>query len=209
MDALDQLAPAAAGLLDRVDGVLAHAGAPADHRIWPLLRRVGALPGAALTAVLSLRPARPSFHSLLEEYADARTAISVRGSWEGAGAEVFATHQAALSGHLDGLTAKLSATEAYGEAVAGWVRESRGAVAAALVPLLASAEAVTVSTAPVGPESAIAAAEIAAEVLAAVDEAYDRLEALMRDWEVDLAELPYQPPDAGAPSIGLTTRIGL
>lgn len=209
MDALDQVAPVAAGLLDRVDGVLAHAGAPADHRIWPLLRRLGALPGAALSAVLSLRPAPPSFHGLIQEYADTRTAISVSGSWEGAGAEVFAAHQAALAGHLDGLTAKLSATEAYGEAVAGWVRDSRGAVARALVPLLGSAEAVTVLTEPVGPESAVAAAEIAAEVLAAVDGAYDQLEALMRDWEVELAELPYRPPEAGAPSIDLTTRIGL
>ncbi|MCW6008526.1 hypothetical protein K1W54_28880, partial [Micromonospora sp. CPCC 205371] len=181
---------------------------PAAPRIWPLRPRAAALPGAGLTAAPSRRAAPPSFHSLLEEYADARTAISVRGSWEGAGAEVFAAHQAALSGHLDGLTAKLSATDAYAEAVAGWVRESRGAVAGALVPLLASAEAVTVSTEPVGPESAVAAAEIAAEMLAAVDEAYDRLEALMRDWEVDLTELPYQPPAVGAPPIDLTTRIG-
>lgn len=209
MDALDQVAPAAAGLLDRVDGVLAHAGAPAGHRVWPLLRRLGALPGAALSAVLSQRPAPPSFRGLLEEYADARTAISVRGSWEGAGAEVFAAHQAALSGHIDGLTAKLAATEAYGEAVAGWARESRVALARALAPLLGSAEAVTVVTEPVGPDSAVAAAEIAAEVLTVVDEAYDRLEALMRDWEVELAELPYRPPDTGAPPLDLTTRIGL
>lgn len=209
MDALDQVAPAAAGLLDRVDGVLTHAGAPAGHRIWPLLRRLGTLPGAALHAVLSLRPAPPSFHGLLQEYADTRTAISMRGSWEGAGAEVFAAHQAALSGHLDGLTAKLSATEAYAEAVAGWVRESRVAVAHALVPLLGSAEAVTVLTEPVGPEPAVAAAEIAAEFLAAVDEAYDRLETLMGEWALELAELPYRPPDAGSPPIDMTTRIGL
>src|SRR5256885_352929 len=45
MDLLDRVYPVARELLDRVDATLLAGGAPADHPIWPLLRRLGALPG--------------------------------------------------------------------------------------------------------------------------------------------------------------------
>ena len=54
MDVLDRIHPAASALLDRIDATLIAAGAPPDHPVLPLLRRVGALPGdvvAQLAAV--------------------------------------------------------------------------------------------------------------------------------------------------------------
>lgn len=212
MDALDQLAGLAAGLLDRVDGVLAQAGAPEDHPIWPLLRRLGALPAAVVGTVAALRTAPlaaagPPLRSLAMEYDDARTAIADGGSWEGAGAEVFAAHRAALAAHLAGMTARLAATEAYAGAVADWIDQSRAALARELAAVLGSAEAVTVTTEPAGAPAAVAAADIGARVLAVVDEAYARADALLRTWAVELEELPYRAPDVSAASLDLTTRI--
>jgi hypothetical protein len=82
MDALDRLAGSADGLLTRVDGTLGRSGAPGAHPIWPLLRRVGALPGAAVLAVSGLRSApleaaAPSLRRLALEYADASAVVAV------------------------------------------------------------------------------------------------------------------------------------
>jgi hypothetical protein len=214
MDALDQLAGPAAGLLDRVDAVLAESGAPAEHRIWALLRRLGALPGAAVGTVRSLRAAPlaaagPPLHTLTGEYGAAGAAIAGGGSWEGAGAEVFAAHRAALSSHLAELSGRLSATEAYAEAVAGWVTQSRAALARELAGVMGSIEAVTLVTEPAGVAVAAAAAEIGARVLGAVDEAYERGEALLQRWAGELSELSYRAPRGGATPFDLTTRIPL
>ncbi|GAA4693352.1 hypothetical protein [Phytohabitans rumicis] len=213
MDALDQLAAASAGLLDRVDGILTEAGAPADHRIWALLRRLGAMPADAVGTVVALRPAPlaaagPPLRTLIQEYDEARAAIADGGSWEGAGAEVFAVHRSALSTHLGGLTARLAATQAYTEAVADWATQSRRSLARELAAVLGSTEAVTVTTEPVGPAAAVAAAEIGARLLGAVDAAYERVEALLSGWATELGELSYQAPDAGPTPFDLTTRIG-
>ncbi|MEJ3749739.1 hypothetical protein WEI85_41590 [Actinomycetes bacterium KLBMP 9797] len=211
MDALDQLAAPAAGLLDRVDAVLAAAGAPADHPVWPLLRRLGVLPSDALGTIMSLRPAPPAavgpVRELIGAYEAARAAVSEGGSWEGAAAQVFAAHRGALSDHLVGLTGRTATLEAYGEAVADWVRQTRVELAGELATILRSAEAVTVVTEPGGPAAPAAAAGIAARVLDVVDEAYDRAESLMNQWAGELHELPYRPPDPGAPALDLTTRL--
>lgn len=214
MDALDQLAGPAAGLLDRVDAVLTKAGAPADHRIWALLRRLGALPGDAVGTVRSLRAAPlaaagPPLHTLAGEYDAAGAAIARGGSWEGAGAEVFAAHRAALSSHLVELSGRLSATEAYVEAVADWITRSRAALAQELAAVMGSIEAVTLVTEPAGVAVATAAAEIGARVLGTVDEAYERGEALLRRWSAELSEVPYRAPEGGATPFDLTTRTRL
>jgi hypothetical protein len=54
MDPFDRLAGPAGDLRRRVGESLAAGGAPEGHPIWPLLRRLRALPGEALAA---LRPA--------------------------------------------------------------------------------------------------------------------------------------------------------
>lgn len=202
MDALDQLAGPGADLLGRVDDLLARAGAPDDHRIWPLLRRLRVLPGDAVRAVTALRPAPlasagHAVRNLIREYDDAGEALTDGDSWRGAAADAFAAHRTALASHLtdgpDSLTGRLDATAGYAQAVADWAADSRAALARTLVGVLVSAEAVTVVTADLpGDRSARAAAEIGARVLASVAGAYDAGERLLARWAPSLAELPYQ-----------------
>lgn len=211
MDALDQLAGSATALLDRVDTALARSGAPGGHPIWPLLRRLGALPGAATSTIAGLRPAPlaaagPSLRGLMQVYEERGETIADSGSWEGAGAEVFGAHRAALSAHLAEMSGKLAAIEGYSAAVAEWIEESRAGLARELAAVLGSREAVTVTVEPLGVPAAVAAADIGARVLGAVDVAYERAEALLHRWEPELAELPYRPPETGPVGFGPTTR---
>jgi hypothetical protein len=176
MDALDRLSGPADDLLVRVDRALGVSGAPETHPIWPLLRRVGALPGAAVSAVSGLRPAplaaaAPSLRTLARWYAEASVAagapqvrrtdaggphesVGVGGGagWEGAAAEAFADQWGALSAYLAGvgesLSARLEATAAFADSLAAWMARTRGALAEALARVLASAEAVSVVSEP-------------------------------------------------------------
>jgi hypothetical protein len=107
MDALDLLAEPARELLDLVDATLGRVGAPDDHPVWPLLRRLGALPGAAIGVITELRPAPlaaigPSLRTLAAEYGQLSTAVPSELGWQGAAAEAFAAQWAALSAHLGG-----------------------------------------------------------------------------------------------------------
>lgn len=202
MDALDQLAGPAADLLDRVDDLLARAGAPDDHRIWPLLRRLRVLPGDAARVITasrsaSLARAGHAVHNLIREYDDAGESLADDDSWRGAAADAFATRRNALADRLtagpDSLTGRLAATAGYAQAVVDWTADSRTALARTLVGVLISAEAVTVVTAEApGDRAARAAAEIGARVLATVVEAYDAGERLLARWTPALAELPDQ-----------------
>jgi hypothetical protein len=153
MDPLDHLAGPAADLLGRVDDLLLHAGAPDDHRIWSLLRRLGALPGEAVEALTTLGPAPladagTAVDGLVQEYDDVSAAVATGSGWEGAGAEAFAAQRATLVAHLNGdqesLTARLAATAAYLAAVADWMAWCRAALARVLAEVLGSAEAVAV-----------------------------------------------------------------
>jgi hypothetical protein len=223
MDPLDHLAGPAAELLGRVDDLLAVAGAPEDHRIWPLLRQLGTLPGAAAGAVAALRPAPLAavggvVRNLIREYDDALAFVVGGDPWQGAGADAFAAHRAALAAHLSGdaesLTGRLDATAAYADAVADWVAGSRDALARTLAEVLGSAEAVAVVTAgtagaaaPAG-RAALAAAEIGARVLATVAETDERARALLHQWAPSLTELTYRgPSDDGTTRLDATTWI--
>lgn len=178
MDALDRLEGPANDLLVRVDRALGRSGAPETHPIWPLLRRVGALPGAATSAVCGLRPAplaaaAPSLRMLALGYAETSAVAGVprvRGTrpgglhesvgvgggagWEGRTAETFADQWGALCAHLAGvgesLSARLEATAAFADSLAAWMAHTRDALAAALARVLASAEAVMVVAEPAG-----------------------------------------------------------
>lgn len=217
MDVLDQLAEPAVDLLDRVDGVLAAAGAPDGHRIWPLLRRLRVLPGDALHAVLALRPAPlvttgARTRDLLGAYDEVRGVLTDGGTWQGPAAEAYARHRDALRTYLvdgaESLAGRLESTAAYADAVADWIDRTRGALARTVGDVLGSAEAVAVVTTrggagvgadlgvvDVGSPVEVAAAEIGARVLGTVAEAYDRAEALPGQWAADLVELAYRPPD--------------
>jgi hypothetical protein len=178
MDALDQVAVPARELLRRVDATLGRVGAPDDHPVWPLLRRLGVLPGAALGVITELRPAPlatigPSLRALAKEYGEVSVIIPDESSWQGAAAEAFTAQWAALAAHMaggtggpsagggaasrggapggssgDDLAARLSATAGYIEAVASWVNRMRLALADTLADALASAEAVAIVTGP-------------------------------------------------------------
>jgi hypothetical protein len=173
MDALERLAGPASDLLALVDRALARSGAPDAHPVWPLLRRVGALPGVAVGAIAELRPAPlaaggPSLRMLAEGYAEASAAATIHaptgttgralmvdsGGWQGMAAEAFAARWSALSAHLaggvDSLSARLETTAAYAESIASWMARTRGAVAETLARVLTSAEAVAVVTGPAG-----------------------------------------------------------
>ncbi|MEQ4303810.1 hypothetical protein ABNF97_20925 [Plantactinospora sp. B6F1] len=213
MDVLDQLAEPAVALSGRVDDILAVAGAPDGHRIWPLLRRLRVLPGDAVRAVLGLRPGALAAAGgvdadLRRAYREAQAALSAAGSWQGPAAEAYAAHRRGLAGHLTGQAGRADATTAYAEAVAGWIADTRYALARTLADVLGSAEAVAVLTAPAGgskpaPWAAgpvglpvgAAAAEIGARILATVDEAYDRAEELPRHWAAELDLLDHRPPE--------------
>jgi hypothetical protein len=220
MDWLDQLGGAGADLLGRVDGSLAESGAPEDHRIWPLLRRLRTLPGEAAGALATLRPAPltdagVALRGLIRDYDDARAILAEGGSWQGAGADAFAAHRAGLAAYLGGdpqsLTGRLVATAGYADALAGWVTDSRAALARTLAEVLGSAEAVTVVTgtaSTAGSSDALAAAEIGARVLATVADAYDHAEALGQQWAPSLVELSYRPSAEPPTPLDGTIRLG-
>lgn len=150
MDPLARIAPPAAELLDRVDAVLARAGAPDGHPVWSLLRRLRTLPGEAIAAVATVTPAplaatADTVRHLAGEYG--RDALPAGSDWRGAGAERFAARWHAMRAHQDGLAELLHATASYLGALESWLAESRMALARTLADVLASAEAVQVCTA--------------------------------------------------------------
>ncbi|HEX6968830.1 MAG TPA: hypothetical protein VF174_08495 [Micromonosporaceae bacterium] len=204
MDPLDHLAGPAADLLDRVDDVLAESGAPATHRIWPLLRRVRALPAEAVAALAALHPeplaaAAAAVRALIPRYETVGELLTAAVDWEGAAAEAFFARRDALAAHLtDGPTSMLDRLEAgadYLDDLAGWVSSGRAALARTLAEVLVSAEAVTLVVGDGidgGPSVPAAAAEIGARVLAPVAELHDRGEALRRQWAQRLDESIYR-----------------
>lgn len=213
MDQLDALAEPAADLLRRVDDALHAHGAPTEHRLWPLLRRLGALTLPSVEAISALRPAPllaagASLRQVGREYAEARTAIGTPRDWEGAGAQAFERYRSGLADHLAGggasLAGHLQATADYTAALDAWIAASRTGLASVLAASLASAEAVTlvaVSPAAEGDlEVASAAAEIAARVLTVVADVVDAGESLHAEWTDRLADIGYHEPADEPPS---------
>lgn len=152
-DALDRLATPAGELLGRVDRLLATAGAPAEHAVWPLLRRLRALPGDAVAAVVTLRPeplaaGGETLRGLLPSYLAARTELTAEIDWEGAAGSVFEAHRASLAAQLgegpQSIPERVTATAEYAAALADWVIHTRSALARTLAEALGSAEAVSV-----------------------------------------------------------------
>lgn len=217
MDALTRLAPAAVELLNRVDQVLVTAGAPAGHPIWPLLRRLGALPGDAVAALAAGRldplvEARDTLAALAAEYRRLGASLPATTDWHGASAGSFATRWLALRAHLDDdLGDRLWATACYLEALQSWQVSVREATARTLARVLGSAEAVQLWTAS-GEQMATAsvAADLAVPVLDVLVEAYRHGERLVQDWAERLAEVSYRPPSMDRPAgPDDTTRVTL
>jgi hypothetical protein len=217
MDALDRLAGPAADLLARVDATLAAGGAEPDHPVWPLLRRLGALPGDAAGAVSALRPgplatAASAVRPLARAYADTAADLRRAVSWSGPAAEAYAASAEALAEHgggVEGLPARLRNAGDYAAALCGWMAETRRELARALADALGSAQAVALhATDPAGPphpEAVAAAADIAARVLSAVAAAYEHADRLRDEWSDRLPELPFRPPGPLGPTGDITT----
>jgi hypothetical protein len=209
MDLLTSVAEPGRDLLSRVDSVLAGAGAPADHPVWPLLRRVGALPGDVLEAFCALAPdrlgaageaVRVRAETYAEERADLAAAVAATG-WTGGSASAFEHRWDALGGHLGGaaasaeatLAGRLAATASYVDDVAAWMRAARRDLAHEVATALGSLEAVRLRAERNLPASA-AAATIGVAVLAVADRQADAAEEVAERWATRLAELPLRPP---------------
>ncbi|MFC7549048.1 hypothetical protein [Plantactinospora sp. GCM10030261] len=210
MDVLDRVAGPGGDLLGRVDDLLTTLGAPEDHRIWPMLRRVGALPGAAAGWVAELRPATLSaagqaVRAPLPTYEDVAASLLTDVDWAGAAADAARDRRVALAERLTGgpetLTGRLDGTARYAEELTDWARRARGGLGRTVVEALGSAEAVTVLTGETTggePNAALAAAEIGARVLACVADVLDGGVELLRRFGSELAESPTRPVAGGS-----------
>jgi hypothetical protein len=194
MDRLDDVLGAAAPLLKRADRVLASAGAPPDHEIWPALRRVRLLPWDAVQAVAALRPddlteAAPELRDDARSYAGVAGSLPLPGVWTGDAADAYEQARkrtaAHLSGGADSLDERLEATADLADALIGWMRQTRGGLAAALAEVMTSAEALSLSASSDAvadlPQAweVDAAADVATRVLETVADSYDAVRELM------------------------------
>jgi hypothetical protein len=228
MDALDRIAESGRDLLARVDAVLVTVGGPDEPELWSLLGRLGALPGDALDFVATLRPeplralagdlGRQAQAYVVES--DALAALTVATAWEGSGAEAFTAQWRSLLAHLgtaaeaDGstMTGRALATASYVDALAGWVADSRMAMASTLATVLTSAEAVVLRSASAAgatetpplathaaaeapaPDVIRAAVRVSVRVLRAVDDVVRAGHDLYGRWTPSLDALAYRPP---------------
>jgi hypothetical protein len=227
MDALDIVLGPGRDLLGRVDATLAAAGAPPGHPIWPLLRRVGALPGDALEFAAGLDPApmrsaADELRARSAEFLDERRAVDravAERPWEGSGADAFGSVWRALAQHIGSdpatdrasLTGRLAALASYVDGAASWSAGLRGSLAMAVADALASREAVVLRTAPLDSTAASgAAAAVGVTVLRPVAEAVRDGAELHDEWSPRLAELIYRGPvETGPVGYPTTTRVDL
>lgn len=183
MDLLDRVAPVGRDLLSRVDVVLQATGAPAGHPVWPLLRRVGTLPGAAVDHLCGAGPQLlgPVHDRLTEQarrYPELVAQIGPPAGWRGDAAGAFAARWGAVTDLIgsgdqpQSLAGRLTATAEYLGAVQDWWQQTRRTVAAGLADCLGSTQAVRLRASG-SAEVAMAAADIGAYLLAVVA---DRLE---------------------------------
>jgi hypothetical protein len=233
MDALQRVEPAARELLARVDAAVIAHGAPEDHPLWPLLRRVAASPGETVAFFLAadpapLRAAAAHLRELAQRYAE--TPVPTRPAWHGVAADAYTATAEALAAHLgntgndlDSMSGRLAETASYVEDVADWYAQARAAIAAALVEVLGCAQAVTVCagpdlaaglaelarpfTATAARPALAAAADIGAHVLAPAVAALERGCELADRWAQRLAELAFHAPSAPATGLGTTIEL--
>ena len=164
MDALDRVGGAGRDLLKRVDDALVALGAPAGAPIWPLLSRLGVLPGEALEFTMALdrdalRDTAADLRKISVDFAERGEELEGHigdNVWEGSSAERFRALWAALADHVgDGATAdqaslsgRLLALSSYVDGVAEWAGDLRDDVAVTIARALTSTEAVTLKAAP-------------------------------------------------------------
>ncbi|OLE26296.1 MAG: hypothetical protein AUG44_13420 [Actinobacteria bacterium 13_1_20CM_3_71_11] len=214
MDLLDRVYPVAAPLLDRVDASLAASGAPADHPIWPLLRRLGSLPGELVVHLAGvsrdgLTGASDALRRYAGGYRQRADEVPMPAAWRGPAAEAYGATWSGLAGQLAGgpdtLTGRLEDTASYLDDVTAWLGRTRRALAGTVAECLGSAEALALKAS----SDPVAAATIGAHILAVAAEALDDGRALHDRWAGRLAELAYRPVDpAPAGTTSAQLRLG-
>jgi hypothetical protein len=213
MDLLDRVYPVAAPLLERVDTTLATAGAPAEHAIWPLLRRLGALPGELVAHFASVPPgglagASDALRGHAAGYLHRVDDVPMPAAWRGPAAEAYATAWTGLASHLSGgpdtLIGRLTDTASYLDEVAAWLARGRRAFAGTVAECLGSAEALALRTS----GDAVAAATIGAHLLATGAEILDDGRALADRWTGRLGELIYRPDTSAAAATSAHLQLG-
>jgi hypothetical protein len=230
MDALTRLEPVGRPLLRTVDGVLDRLGAPPLHRVWTLLRRVGASPGDAVSVVAAMRPDRlRQVAGTLRERAGGYEASALPRDigWLGHAGASYAVRAAALDAHLraDGSTSlagRLRAAAVYLDDVADWQQHSRDRMARALGDVLTSTQALIVTRHLTGggpngsgPASYLgsgqavqAGADIGAWLLAEAAAALDEGATVGQRWSDSLSELTFEvPADAGPAAFDATIEM--
>jgi hypothetical protein len=226
MDALARLEPVARPLLRAVDAALDKLGAPPEHGIWALLRRVGASPGDAVTAVAGLQPDRlPRIAAALREFASGYDSAPLPRDigWRGHAGVSYAVRAASLDAHLrangsGSLAGRLRATADFLEEVGDWQRQTRDRMARALGEVLTSTQAMTMTrhlngdggSAPyLGSGQAVqAAADIGARLLADAAAALDEGTAVRPRWAALLTELPFaEAADVGPGAFDATIEM--
>jgi hypothetical protein len=224
MDALARLAPVAWPLLRDVDSALATLGAPADHPVWGLLRRIRTTPADAVGFFADLGPEtlRAAAATLLEQATtyDA-AAIPLTLPWEGSAADFYTVSATALSRHLRGdetepLAGRLRAMGSHVDGVADWRQRSRDDMARVVASALTSSQAVTVRScqalgrglaevmrhADSGVEltrAVASAADIGAAVLGVAEDAVVAARNLHQDAAAGHSELTYRAPAQSDP----------
>jgi hypothetical protein len=228
MDGLERILAPGRELLDRVDAALLAGGAPAGHPIWPLLRRVGALPGDVAGSVAGLQPvvvesAADQLHALAEAYSRRHAAVGGPEEWTGAAAEAFGARWGQLGAYLGAdadadeasLSGRLAASAAYLEDVASWMRSARAAMAVALATVLGSAEALQLRAGrsvagSLSADALVAAAAIGVRILDAAASSCDDGAVVAGRWAAGLGELAYWPVvEAGGLRPGESTTVSL
>lgn len=207
---LGRIEPVARPLLRRVDAALEMLGAPADHPVWPALRRVRATTADTVALFARVRPERiramaTPVRREIETYRFA--AVPAEIAWEGGVAELYGYRAAGLNRHLcgggpDSLTERLDATACFAEELADWYVRAQRAMAATLAEVISSAHAVTLASGSIGPTDAAAgsaAADIGARVLQTAAEALDQGHDVERRWSQLVDETTLTPVDDAGP----------
>ncbi|MBV1851912.1 hypothetical protein [Catellatospora tritici] len=155
MDALARLHSHTAGLLGQVDDLLARCGAPADHPIWPLLRRTGALPGDLVGGLAAWSPGpwleqaevlRRAARDADDLVADLPVERAGTYGWSGPAADAFAVRAGAVRGQVRDWSEQVRAdAERLGE-LAHWLQDARQRAARVLARVASSAQAVALVT---------------------------------------------------------------
>lgn len=212
-DLLDRVAGPAFDLLERIDASLDGFGAPADHPVWPLSRRLGALPTAAVEHFFELTPdaVREAGERLREVAGSCRdeAAAGSPTSWRGATADEYESRWveicAYLAGDGDSLAGHLDATASYLLDLADWIAGSRRHIAGELAACLGASETVALRRAGepnlgIDRAAIVVAADLGARVLDVVAQCVDDGWRVRQRWAGALGEVTVRTSAALQPS---------